>query len=565
MNRRTTLEPCIPGAVSKMRNLELGNGAALSLRWDAASQKGAGLAVEGSLAMEGIVEVRPSRFNSSYGESAFAVPVLKAPLGTSLNADDFVFIGSADKDYDEFVLPVVTLEVSVDEDGRDVLWAIARPILQSAGNDTNKQTGSFCYDQVAPLSNWPNGAEATSEFDYLSQYTIRTPTSVASARFPGHSLVFKPISDSSRVLALRCPVVEVQDLRVDLSSNNFAFDFYDGGDKSTNSFATRGTIAIKGNLKILSDSAKSKKLYLFPGNNGLIRIDSNVSGNGNIDVNMAGEDLGTHCYVELAGDNSKWAGICCLTKKPADDASYSCLLFREPKNMGGAMESFTWKALHLGNSGRLHPLQSVTLSEPTRGVYVAGKNCRVEVEDGIEFTLLQRISYEGTLTKTGTGTFALGGGKPLFAGSETLPPTEGKNRLVIAEGAFTPMSSEAFEGVSVSFAEGSRIALRIPDDFENGIGRWGMVLTNALSSLDLPEGGVVVSIPESPLQNMEDFKVPICTVRADNAADLRGRLVLAKRYPHPRHISSLVETENADGSITFAVNVDRSGFVINIR
>ena len=59
--------------------------------------------------------------------------------------------------------------------------------------------------------------------------------------------------------------------------------------------------------------------------------------------------------------------------------------------------------------------------------------------------------------------------------------------------------------------------------------------------------------------------MPICTVRADNAANLRGKLVLAKRYPYPHHISSLVEAGNADGSITFAVVTERSGFVINIR
>ena len=565
MSRRTTLEPCMLGAVSKVQNLELNSDAALSLRWDATSQKGAGIAVEGNLNVDGIVEVRPSRLNTSYGESAFAVPVLKAPQGTSLSADNFVFIASVDKDYDEFVLPVVALEVVADEDGRDVLWAVTRPVLQSAGNDANGKTCSLCYDQYAPLSNWPNGAEATTEFDYLSQYTIRTPASVASARFPGHSLVFKSTSGQVSHLALRCPVVEIPDLRIDLSANHFELDFYSGGDTSTNSFAPLGTIAVKGNLKILSDSAKSKKLYLYPGKKRLIRIDSNISGNGNIDARLAVDEAGECCHVELAGDNSKWAGICYLTKKPTDDASYSCLLFREAKNMGGAMESFTWKALHLGNSGRLHPLQSVTLSEPTRGVYVAGKNCRVEVEGEIEFTLLQRISYEGTLTKTGTGTFALGGGKPLFAGSETLPPTEGKNRLVIAEGSFTPMSSEAFDGVSVSFAEGTRIALRIPDDFENGIGRWGMALTNAVSSLELPESGVSVSIPETPPPSMRSFRLPVCTVRADSAAGLRGKLVLAKRYPYPHHISTLVETENADGTVTFAVVTERSGFVVNVR
>ena len=564
MESRTTLEVLEPGSVLTMKGLSLKRGSALSLRWDTVSNKGCGIAVEDSLTIAGPVEVRPSRLNASYDDDGFSVALLKAPQGVSLSADDFVFIASVENDVDEFITPVVFLEVVADADGRDVLWAKSLPIKRSGAGDVKTSTCSFCYDSTAPASNWPEGKVAEPEYDYVASHSIRSLEKTgATAVFPGHSLTFKPTSSTR--LALLCPSLVVPDFRIDLSGDNVVLDNYGNGDKTINPFATRGTIAISGKMKILSDSGKSKKLLIYPGNKGLIRIDSDMSGNGNVDVQMTGTEANSRCYLELAGDKSKWAGICYLTKKPTDDASYSCLLFREAKNMGGAMESFTWKALHLGNSGRLHPLQSVTLSEPTRGVYVAGKNCRVEVEGEIEFTLLQRISYEGTLTKTGTGTFALGGGKPLFAGSETLPPTEGKNRLVIAEGAFTPMSSEAFDGVSVSFAEGTRIALRIPDDFENGIGRWGMALTNAFSSLELPESGVSVSIPETPPPSMRSFRLPVCTVRADSAAGLRGKLVLAKRHPYPHHISTLVETENADGTVTFAVVTERSGFVVNVR
>jgi uncharacterized lipoprotein NlpE involved in copper resistance len=101
-------------------------------------------------------------------------------------------------------------------------------------------------------------------------------------------------------LALRCPVVAIPDLRIDLSGNSFTFDNYGGGDKTTNSaFATYGTMAVKGKLKVLSDSEKKNRLYVYPADKGLIRIDSDISGNGNIEVRLTG-DSSKCCYMELA-------------------------------------------------------------------------------------------------------------------------------------------------------------------------------------------------------------------------------------------------------------------------
>ena len=233
--------------------------------------------------------------------------------------------------------------------------------------------------------------------------------------------------------------------------------------------------------------------------------------------------------------------------------------------MGGPLDSFNWKALHLGKAGRLRPLQSVTLDEPTRGVYVAGAYCRVEVEEGIEFALRQRISYEGMLTKTGNGTFALGGGRPLFAGSETLPPVEGKNLLHIAEGAFMPLSSDAFEGVAVSFAEKTRITLGVPENFEDGVGKWGMALTNAYSSISLPDGGIPVALAAGVQPPSHEFAIPVCTVGVDAAAGVRGKFLVANRRPFPRYLSEIVEKDNGDGTVTFSLSTCRSGFAIAIR
>jgi hypothetical protein len=431
-----------------------------------------GLEVENRLSIEAPVEIRPSRHNATYDDKGFRIPLLKAPAGVKLNADDFVFIGSANKDYDEFLTPVVNLEISVGEDGRDMLWARSRPIRRSSASDSSSAgTGSLSYDPAAPNNNWPDGEIANSDYDYVSSHSIRSlGSNVDASVFGGNSLTFK--ATSSEVLALRCPVIEIADLRVDLSSKPFAFDNYSGGDTSTNKFATRGTIAVKGKLRLLSDANNRNQLYIYPGHNGYIRIDSDISGNGNIEPVISGSTLNTHCYTELSGDNSKWTGKLKLFKRPTDIDSYSCFLFREAKNMGGPLSAFTWDALNLGDTGRLRPLQNVTLDEPTRGMCVEGAYCKVEVNEGIDFTFKQRISYKGILTKIGEGTFALGGGRPLFAGSETLPPMEGSNLLSIAEGSFTPLSSDAFDGVSVSFAEGTKIILGIPEDFNEGVGKW---------------------------------------------------------------------------------------------
>jgi len=564
MNRRTTVEPCILGSVAKMQNLELKAGSALSLRWDAVSKKGAGFAVEGELSVEAPVEVRPSRFNSGYDDGGFSIPLLKAPVGVKLNSDDFVFIASQTEDVDKFLSPVVNLEVYQDADGRDVLWAKSRPIKRSSADDASKATCSLCYDSNAPASNWPDGEEAMPDYDYVSAYTIRSlGSSAVESVFPGNSLTFK--SSSVKSLALRCPVVAIPDLRIDLSGNSFTFDNYGGGDKTTNSaFATYGTMAVKGKLKVLSDSEKKNRLYVYPADKGLIRIDSDISGNGNIEARLTG-DSSKRCYMELAGDNSKWKGRLISSKAPQDDEAYSCILFRESKNLGGAMSSFTRNAIHLGVSGRLRPLQSVTVSEPTRGIHVGGDHCHFEVNEGVTFTMLQRISYSGRLTKTGAGTLALGGGRPLFSDDENAAPTEGKNILSISEGSFTPLSSDAFDGIAVSFAEGTRIALAVPDGFDDGIGRWGMALTNECSSISLPENGISVSFAAGTEPPSRKFTIPICTVRSLDAVALREKFILQNRYPFPWHISEIEERNNGDGTVTFAVTTSRTGFVISVR
>ena len=562
MNKRTTIEPYVLGSTVKVQNLEFKAGSALSLRWDAASQKGAGLAVEGSLSVESPVEVRPSRHNGEYGDGGFSVALLKAPVGVELNADDFVFIASQTSDVDEFVSPVVRLEVLKDADGRDVLWAKSRPIKRSSADDASGKTCSLCYNSSVPLSNWPDGEVAKPEYDYVSSHTILSlGSSAAESVFPGNSLTFKSAKDKS--LALRCPVVVIPDLRIDLSSGAFIFENWGGGDKTTNSFASvYGTVAVKGKLNVISGTGNSK-LIVYSGNKGLIRIDSDIFGNGNIEVKV--DKNSTLCYMELAGDNSKWKGRLIASQGSPNVEPHASILFREAKSLGGAMSSFTRNAIDLGDSGILRPLQSVAISEPTRGIRVGGNNCRFAVNEGITFTVAQRISYSGKLTKTGAGTLALGGGRPLFADNETTSPTEGKNLLHIAEGALTPLSSEAFERIAVSFAEGTRIVLAVPDSYEEGVGRYGMALTNEFSSITLPADGLPEALAEGVEPPSSSFVIPICTVRFADAAALRDGLVLESRNPFPWYVSEIRERDNSDGTVTFELATSHTGFIISVR
>ena len=572
MATRTTLEPCKLGGVARLCNLELKSGSALSLRWDSGSRQWAGLQVDGSLSLVPPVEVRPSRFNAAYGDGGFSVPLLKAPQGAELNAADFVFVAAQESDVDDFISPAVTLEVAKDEDGRDVLWAKSLPVLRSSGDDGKAADGtttcSFCHDPNSPASNWPDGNAADPAYDYFSAYSIRTPhnDTLSHAVFPGHSLTLKP-SSADKTFAIRCFNVTVDDFRVDVSSRNVEFDNSIGGDKTTNSaFASYGTVSVKGKLKIRSVSSGSKRLYLYPTHKCLIRIDSDISGNGNIEARMTGNTANTYCSAELAGDNSRWSGRLIASKKPSDSLSYSRIVFREAKNLGGPMPSFTHNALELGGgTGRLRPLQSVTIDEPTRGIYVSGDNCRFEVNDGIVFGVRQRICYSGCLTKTGAGTLALGGGKPLFTSSASSVPVEGKNRLAIEEGSLMPLSGEAFDGLALSFAQDTGIKLAVPKSVDDGAGRWGMALTNEYSSISLPEGGVQVSFADGEEPPGRRFSVPVCTVRGDMAASVRGKLVLASRNFFPGLVSEVSERNNGDGTVTFSVDTFRSGLIMCIR
>ena len=569
LRRKSALEAVYADSVVEIAHLAATNKSVLTFLWDGANNTGATYRVTGSLSVNAPIEVRPSKRNNYVANAGFRLALLKAPAGTTLNPDDWTWVNApllqeptVEKD-----LPNVELLVADDVDGLSTLWVQARPVITMTASDSGSGTksGSFVYDSAAPTNNWSNGAYPTDDFDYLSVgYAIRPPSgSTVERTFAGHSLTLRNCT-----LALRCKRVTVADLRADLnlSTGNVSFDNYGGGTQDY-PFASGGTMYVAGNLYV-SKSSKSYVLNLVLQRGRQIAIESDVSGDGDIAARLANSEQPLEGYAMFSGDNTGWSGRLTLNAIDAvlKDPTYAAKVevrFAEGCNLGGPMKEFTFNATDITRVGRLVPTGAqTTLDEPTRGI-LARHGAQFVVSNDVCFTVKERITYSGTLSKTGTGRLRLGGGRPLFTEKALETPLAGTNVLAVCEGSLTPASSEAFKGVAVSFASGTSIVLDHPDDAEESAARYGMDLTDDLSSLSIADATLPVSFAAT--ESTKCGFAAICTVKSADAAALRGKFVFANAYPYgDNRCAQLVEIANGDGTVTFGAKLNR-GLMLLVR
>ncbi len=195
-------------------------------------------------------------------------------------------------------------------------------------------------------------------------------------------------------------------------------------------------------------------------------------------------------------------------------------------------------------------------------------NAAFDVPDGVTFTCKERITYNGVMTKKGTGELALGGPQPYFTSDGNPTPVAAKNILDVWEGTLSPVSAAAFQGLAVVITNGATLVMDVPASNTDGdIGQYGMLDTAWDAPLTVPDDGLVVQLRDSNgvLATKRLCRVPICTVNATGKAALEGKLSVS-RSPSRRHaVTSAGWTDNGDGSYTFAAVLERTGFIISFK
>ena len=518
------------------------------------------LRVTATLNLQSPMAIRLSTANTPNKAEATRLAILKAPSGVTLNPEMFFIERNDALPY----LPDYELEVSTDaEDGLSTLWLVrSRPVVWTKASDGYQQT---FYTRGNNF--WSDNTAASGANDYLALHAIRTPltTDTTVQEFSGHSLSISNVS-----LSLCSPVVRIGDLRVwngsiaNLSDGDAAFDFMEG--------ILNGSWVLEGRMRLAADGTLTLNCYNSKG----MRIDSEISGGGLVEIqNQHQNNSGTVtsspriAFVGLFGSNADFQGRI-IVKQMASSPNFvnrlgSNLAIRNSDNLGGPFPQWTYDALTLQNFCGLHPLESLTLDDETRGIYLSYNYAFFTVTNDVVFTCKERITYNARLIKEGMGELALGGPQPYFVSNGTTTPTANKNVLDVWEGTLRPVSATAFQGLAVIVTNANAtLAMDVPVSNDDGdIGQYGMLNTTWDAPLTVPESGLVVQLrdPNGVLADGRSHRVPILTVNATARAALDGKLSVAVPSSCAYSVRSVDWTDNGDETYTLSATISK-GFIL---
>ena len=492
---------------------------------------------------------------------AARLAVFKAPAGITLNPADFVL------DLDSRIphFPTYELEVSADAAGFSTVWLVREsgPVVAQIASESSGNYNAFAGQKA----HWSNNSVPAPGNDYIvvNGFIMRSASTSSVVDFQGDSLSFA----DGGAFQVRCGGVGIADLRLfgnvefnNLGNTGGGVSFADGASS---------TFSLSGKMGILN--VNDEKFILRAYAQKAWNVSAEIYGQGLL--YLVASPQGTTKPVGwfgLFGANTNFSGrIAVECSDPllnGDLNRKSHLYFRDARSLGGPCGAWTYNALTLGNYSELHPSVTLTLDEPTRGIAMESANAAFDVPDGVTFTCKERITYNGVMTKKGTGELALGGTQPYFTGDGITTPVAAKNILDVWEGTLRPVSAAAFQGLAVVITNGATLVMDVPASNTDGdIGQYGMLDTAWEAPLTVPDDGLAVQLRDSNgvLATKRLCRVPICTVNATGKAALEGKLSVS-RSPSRRHaVTSAGWTENQDGSFTFAAVLERTGCMINFR
>ena len=237
-----------------------------------------------------------------------------------------------------------------------------------------------------------------------------------------------------------------------------------------------------------------------------------------------------------------------------------------PLALGGPLDAFRYDALELNLFGCLKPLASMTLDTANRGIFVNWFG-RMLVESNLVFHVNERLTMGGTLEKLGTGTLWLGAPvAPQFTSAQLADPpsaagADGTNLVRVLEGALGATTTNAVDGLALSFAEGGKLAV---DAAATGdVAAYGLYNKKGTVTFDGSNLGVAISPPaDAGYATVAVLTVPT----AQAAAFLDGTTPrLAADVPTNYRAIFSYEEDASTGLTTFKVTVARRGMTIIFR
>jgi len=302
--------------------------------------------------------------------------------------------------------------------------------------------------------------------------------------------------------------------------------------------------------------------------NHRVTFNNPISGNGTLLV--AADIAGNTFYGRLAVDNPDFSGKIIMShpinRVNGDNKTTNVLEIACGGALGGPYAGEDgWKALQVSNEAEVVALDTLTLSEATRGLFVDnGAIFRVPAKKTM--TINWPITWGGDFIKYGPGAIKLGGAAKFVDRSGATPvqvetaPAGAVNRMLMREGTLELASARSLNGVSVVMSSGTSIVLD-PDTTEAELKSSGIVNTATLTPFAVETSGTIsVQLKSGYTPTSAAFEVPICTVSKDASA-----LSLTVEPIRSYKVQVVSRTDDSAGTKTYYASFERYGLYLIIK
>ena len=383
---------------------------------------------------------------------------------------------------------------------------------------------------------------------------IRTPDEAAATReFPGESLT---LGDGCRLITF-CKVFSSPKLCMKGGSQLWV-----GANQAT--VISNTAIVVEGGVV---------ELGAYSGHSLYFDATSTLSGDGTLalgSITLTGSPNGVYRF---ASDNSQFIGRIHATQvgtAPEWGSKFQLLTVYAESELGGNLGSLDERGLIVDLMTNVRFKDSMTLqSESNRGIYI-GDSAIFDVDSGVGVEVYRQLTMNGLLYKQGAGTLSLAG-KLRFDSDNGIcdVPRANSNLFTIAGGMVKVLSAGAIDGLNVTFGKVSAIELTTDEDNADLV-KYGIRNVKTETPFTLTAGKTTIPLSVdwtgAALSPDKEFTQGILTVTNVPSVVAQTRAMLPQL---PKPISgcrmSKLEIENTDGTLTFAVNFQKTGLTIICR
>lgn len=497
------------------------------------------------------------------GSAGIDSPILDLPAGSAISPEDVEYEATAV--YPGEIVPVVD-----EQTGRKSFKLHYRPIVALLHSDNGGRTS----EQLSSLTNaafWSDLREPHDKAAYVStNNNLRIYDTLPCSQYNAATLDYVFPGESYTM---------VGSAQITFVSRSARFKRLIVAGNNSISSCAYAQPAFHGPIEIRDSSS----LKFAVGYNKTLTCDSTIAGSGSLTMSALGGGTSSTPAgaLRLTALNTGFTGTIRVTIPDGGEGDretpqfnptknkYATLYVADKLNFGGPLTAFNPKALTIEQMSRLAvdpDVSSVTLDEPTRGIFISGCG-RFFVDTDKTMTVASPLAVDGTLWKEGDGTLVLANPAPTFGADATAtePVGDSTNLMfcVTGGGDVCLAAVDAVNGLDL-FATNftGRLVFDLSAATEGDFAAYGVrnVKTDApFASFD---DGQIVCVVEPPDNVKDGDSFPVLTVKGEAAGDLASRNLLdfvrSDTLKDLHFVMTVAPRDNGDGTTTLMATVART-------